>query len=128
MEQNIAKAATTAAPVTPKGLSVVKSPIETQAPVTPVAAEKQKTLTIEQRLKKIEQLYKLKDRREELVQHLSNLNDFNIDPTGSANLKLDDGNNHRFTIANAETIVEMVELLKAKVIGYIAEIDSKIQF
>ena len=109
-------------------MSAVKPSPEQQAPAKATVDETAKPLTIEDRLKKIEQLYKLKDRREELVVHLSNLNDFNIDPTGSASLKLDDGNNHRFTIANAESIVEIVAMLKTKILGFVAEIDAKIQF
>ena len=76
MEQNTAKAATTTAANNAKGMSVVKPSTESAAPTQAAKEEKPKPLTIEERLKKIEQLYKLKDRREELVLHLSNLNDF----------------------------------------------------
>jgi hypothetical protein len=128
MEQNTAKAATTTAVNNAKGMSVVKPSTETAAPPQAAKEEKTKPLTIEERLKKIEQLYKLTERREELVLHLSNLNDFNIDPTVSASVKIDDGNNHRFSIANADSIVEIVVMLKAKIRGFISEIDAQLEF
>lgn len=85
--------------------------------------------SIEARLKKLEELQELSDKRDVIVSALENLNKFYINPTGQgANLKLTDSKNNSFGIAHPAVIGEMVHMAKAKLQDELTKIEDAFVF
>lgn len=84
--------------------------------------------TIEARLQKIEDLQKLVDRRETLMDAIENLGGFYIAPAGNCNLKLQDSTGKSFAIAHPLVIGEMVDMAKTRLNAELLKIENQINF
>lgn len=93
-----------------------------------VGAAKSKLPPIEERLKKLEQLQELADRREVLLQHIDNLSRFYVSDSGGCNLKLTDSKGNSFGIAHPIIIGEIVAMSTHKLRTELDEIESKLDF
>jgi hypothetical protein len=80
--------------------------------------------TIEERINRFLQLSKLLERREKVTEALEDLNDFQISPTGGANLKLTDSKGRTFAIAHPVVIGEMVAVANQKLHDELNIIDA----
>jgi hypothetical protein len=90
--------------------------------------ETPKMPTVEERLKKLEELQDLADRREVLVDALKDVKAFNYKSTNSTpRLSFSDGKNN-FSISNAAVIGELVNVTVSKLESEIAAIESQIAF
>jgi hypothetical protein len=90
--------------------------------------ETPKMPTVEERLKKLEELQDLADRREVLVDALKDVKAFNYKSTNSTpRLSFSDGKNN-FSISNAAVIGELVKVTVSKLESEIAAIESQIAF
>jgi hypothetical protein len=84
--------------------------------------------TVEERLKKLEELQDLADRRETLVDALADVKAFNYKSANSTpRLSFSDGKNN-FSISNAAVIGELVTATIGKLQSEIAAIESQIAF
>jgi hypothetical protein len=128
MSQATAKALVNAKPNETPVIKVEETKPQLRVVNDPPAIEEAKQLPIDERLKKVQHLFALTERREKLVEHLSNVNDFDVDPTGAATLKIDDGNNHRFSISNPAVVLKMVIVAKEMLLDAIKDVDNQIQF
>ena len=99
-----------------------------------IVAEKREEVTttlppIEARIKKLDELQNLAERRETVRQAIQNLEGFYISPEGgSCNLKLSDSKGKTFAIAHPSVIGEMVSLAKTKLSTELTKIENSIVF
>jgi hypothetical protein len=85
--------------------------------------------TIEARLKKLDELQELAERRETVATAIENLDEFYIAPDGrGCNLKLQDSKGKTYAIAHPSVIGEMVSLAKHKLSAELANIENSIVF
>jgi hypothetical protein len=89
-----------------------------------IAAAPTQTPTIEERLEKFEQLQNLKKRRDQVQEAIDDLGDFQVSPTGGAELRLTDSYKRTFSIAHPLVISDMVGHAKAKLVAELANIDA----
>jgi len=107
--------------VVDKGTGELKK--EDAAPQKPVLP------TIEERLKKLEELQELSDKRETIVDHLESLNKFYISPSGQGcNLKLQDSKGNTFGISHPIIIGEMIHMAKSKLQDELTKIEEAFVF
>lgn len=107
-------------------LSAVKLPV-----IIPEKKEEEKSVLppIEVRLKKLQKIQQLADRRETLLAALENLNDFYVTPDGNGcNLRFSDSKGKTFGIAHPMVIGEMVSLAKGKLTVELTKVESEIDF
>jgi hypothetical protein len=84
---------------------------------------------IEARLKKLEELQELSDKREAIVDHLESLNKFYISPSGQGcNLKLTDSKGNTFGISHPSIIGEMIHMAKSKLQDELTRIEEAFVF
>lgn len=95
-----------------------------------VKPESKKPLpTIEARLKKLQQINDLAERREVVTDAIDNLSGFYISPEGTGcNLRLQDSKGKTFAIAHPSVIGEMVAMAKEKLSAELARIENLIDF
>lgn len=79
---------------------------------------------IEERINRFLELNRLLERREKITEALDDLNEFQISPTGGANLKLTDGRGKTFAIAHPVVIGEMVHFAKQKLQEELNQVDA----
>jgi 2-oxoglutarate dehydrogenase complex dehydrogenase (E1) component-like enzyme len=85
--------------------------------------------TIEQKLKKLEEINELVERREVVTDAIQNLAGFYISPEGTGcNLRLQDSKGKTFAIAHPAVIGEMVSMAKAKLADELNRIENQIDF
>jgi hypothetical protein len=87
-----------------------------------------KPLSIAERLKKLDKLNKLTERRTELVDALDDVNGFILSPASPAKLSFLDAKNHSFSISHQGVIAEIIELIKKKFELEIEKVDAQITF
>ena len=85
-------------------------------------------LSLQDRLKKIETLNLLIERRTLLTDALDDVNAFVITSTTAPSLRFQDGGSRGFSISNHAVIADMVQLAKDKLLEEIAKIDVQIVF
>ena len=85
--------------------------------------------TIEARLKKLQQINDLVERREVVTDAIDNLSGFYISPEGTGcNLRLTDSKGKTFAIAHPSVIGEMVSMAKEKLSAELNRIENLIDF
>ena len=94
----------------------------------PLVEEKKPVPTIEQKLKKFDELDKLLTRRGKLQEAIDNIGDFHISQTGSCNLKFTDSNNLTFGISHPIIIGEIVHSVKEKLRAELDEVERLFDF
>lgn len=113
------KSAKTPTPQNLPKIEAAKRP-EMKIPTLPPIAE---------RLKKLERIQQLVDRREVVLEALENLNGFYVAPDGNGcNLRFQDSKGKTFGIAHPSVIGEMVSLAKGKLSAEIEKLESQIDF
>ena len=99
-----------------------------------IIAEKREEVTttlppITARLKRLDELRELAQRRETVAEAIQNLTEFYIAPDGrGCNLKLQDSKGKTYAIAHPSVIGEMVSLAKNKLTTELANIENSIVF
>lgn len=109
---------------------------EAKPALTPpvIAAEKRESLLnnlppITARLKKLEEITELAERREVITEAIQNLTGFYIAPDGSGcNLRLQDSKGKTFSIVHPSVVGEMVSMAKEKLSAELLRIESLIDF
>ena len=97
-------------------------PLKKESPTFPIPS-------IEARLKKLDELQELAERRETVAEAIQNLDDFYIAPDGrGCNLKLQDSKGKTYAIAHPSVIGEMVSLAKTKLSAELTKIENSIVF
>ena len=87
-----------------------------------------KPLSIAERLKKVDVLNKLIERREKLTEAQDNVNDFALNSTSSPEIFIQDGAGHSFKIKNSLVVGDILELAKKRLASEIALMDEQIVF
>lgn len=113
-------------------ISIPKDPVV----IPGIVAEKREDVTtkkvvpsIEDRLKKLEEINELAERREVVTDAIQNLSGFYISPEGSGcNLRLQDSKGKTFAIAHPSVIGEMVAMAKEKLSAELARIENLMDF
>lgn len=109
---------------------------EAKPALTPpvIVAEKRESVTnilppIAARLKKLEEITELAERREVITEAIQNLAGFYIAPDGTGcNLRLQDSKGKSFSVAHPSVIGEMVSMAKDKLNAELVRIESLIDF
>lgn len=84
---------------------------------------------IEARIKRLDELQELAERRQTVAEAIHNLDEFYIAPDGrGCNLKLQDSKGRTYAIAHPSVIGEMVSLAKGKLSAELARIENSIVF
>lgn len=84
---------------------------------------------IEARLKKLEEITELAERREVVTEAIQNLAGFYIAPNGTGcNMRLQDSKGKTFAIAHPSVIGEMVSMAKQKLSAELSRIENLIDF
>ena len=105
-----------------------KQPENAKPELSNLQVSQDKPLTIEQKRAHFQELGKLMEKREKVLDALDDLKDFQISPTGGANLKLTDSRNQTFAIAHPIVIGEMVAVAKQRLQQELALIETQFIF
>jgi len=109
--------------------TAAQTPVIVPAKKEEPAAPKKAFPTIEARLKKLEEINDLAERREVVTDAISNLAGFYISPEGTGcNLRLQDSKGKTFAIAHPSVIGEMVAMAKEKLSAELNRIENLIDF
>lgn len=100
--------------------------VKTETPKPPV--QEKKTLSIADRLKMLEKLNRLNERRVDLVEALDDVTSFILSPASPAKITFIDAKNHSFSVSHQGVIAEMIELAKKRLESEIEKVDSQITF
>lgn len=109
----------------------------TAAKIPTIAPEKREDVTpekkplpaIEARLKKLQEINDLAERREVVTDAITNLSGFYISPEGTGcNMRLQDSKGKTFAIAHPSVIGEMVAMAKEKLSAELARIENLMDF
>lgn len=97
--------------------------------VIPPKTEEKVSLTINQKIEKINNLYNLMEKREKLTETKENLNRFRVSADGnSQRMTIKDGFGAEFNTSNASVIIDVVALIKKVVDTQIKEVEDQINF
>lgn len=97
--------------------------------ILPEKTDVKKLLPIEARLKKLDEINNLADRRQVVAEAIENLTGFYISPDGNgSNLRLTDSKGKTFAIAHPSVIGEMVSMAKQKLSAELTRIENLIDF
>lgn len=131
---NITAKSGTKTPTPTNGKEVEKSISKDAVSIPGIVPEKRENVLpnlppIEARLKKLEEITELAERRETVTTAIQNLTGFYISPEGgSCNLKLQDSKGKTFAIAHPSVIGEMVSMAKVKLSAELVRIENLIDF
>jgi hypothetical protein len=89
---------------------------------------KKEMAPIQNRLKKLDELNQLLERRKLLVEALDDVNAFVISPNSTCSIRFVDAKNNAFSVSNQLVIADMVELAKARLTSELEKVDAKIVF